>query len=192
MGGPTRGRRGARSAACLQEGVGASAALGVGRDAHSLVLHVQPRPGALACGGGRGAARRGSLTSRLGAVPCAQKPLLCINGLGSQLPAAQQILLCARRWARARCLPGAARRPRPAAAPESGPNMGWVQRMSTSGGSSRSSRRLGNSLTDSTSTNRVDRFSRCTGSLDSTCGGGAGGEAVGAWVALGGRAVRKA
>ena len=72
----------------------------------------------------------------------------------------------------------------PAHPPESGPNMGWVHRMSTSGGSSRSSRRLGNSFTLSTSTNSVLRLSRCTGSAARTCaqaGGRGWGRALG-WM----------
>ena len=52
--------------------------------------------------------------------------------------------------------------------PESGPNIGWVHKMSTSGGSNYSSNRFGNSLTDSTSTNNVFRLNRCTGSSRNT------------------------
>ena len=63
----------------------------------------------------------------------------------------------------------------PPSAPESGPNMGCVHSTSTSRGSWRSSRRLGNSFTLSTSTNRVERRSRCTGSEASTCTGARGG-----------------
>jgi len=63
-------------------------------------------------------------------------------------------------------------RPAQEPAPESGPNMGWVHRMSKSRGSAAKSARFGNSLTDRTSTKRVD--------LDRgrkwTCVGAKGGE----------------
>jgi hypothetical protein len=47
--------------------------------------------------------------------------------------------------------------------PLSGPNIGCVHRMSIDFGSRSSIRRFGNSLTESTSTKRVERLKRCRG-----------------------------